>query len=162
MAKLTLKQRKFAKAIADGLPQQAAARVAGYADNSPQALRTQASRLMHLPDVLAEAHRHREQSIAQTATRALSCLASIIDNEAAPAPARVSASKWVLEAAGHGLEAAKLLARIGEGDDKSVSQLSAADLEHLVMMAADKVRFARAAAIDAEVIGGDATEQNDG
>jgi hypothetical protein len=150
MAGLTSKQRAFAKGVASGLPPASAARAAGYAEKSPHALQVQASRLTKHPEVQAAAHAEREKLISQTAHRALACLASIIDNEAAQPAARVQASRWVLEAAGHGLEAAKLLHRIGEGDERAVSQLSAADLEALVVMAADKVRFERGQVIDAE------------
>jgi len=148
MAGLNHRQRKFAKLSAEGLPPVAAARAAGYVTSTPGSLAVQAHRLAHNPEVIAAAHQEREKLISQTAHRALACLASIIDNEQAQPAARVAASKWVLEAAGHGLEAQKLLHRIGEGDDRAVSQLSAADLEALVVMAADKVRFERGQVVD--------------
>lgn len=152
MAKLTSKQKAFAAAKAEGMTASAAARVAGYAETNKHALRVQASRNNYLPEVQAEMRSIREKKISDLATVALSTLASIMQDEAAPAPARVAASKWVLEAAGHGLEAQKLLHRIGEGDERAVSQLSAADLEALVIMAAEKVRFERGQVIDAETV----------
>ena len=163
MAKLTPKQKAFAEARANGANQTEAARIAGYASKTVTSLSVQGARNARLPEVQAAMREIREKEITgDLAQVALSTLRDIMTDTSAPAPARVSAAKWTLEAAGHGLEAAKLLARIGDGDDKSVSQLSAADLEHLVMMAADKVRFERSAAIDAEIIGGDETAQNDG
>ena len=162
MAKLTSKQRRWVEAKAQGMNATEAARVAGYADKSYQAIRTQASRNNKLPAVREAMHAAREELIHGDLSKiALRTLGEIMQDQDAPAPARVSASKWVLEAAGHGLEAAKLLARIGDGDEKSVSQLSAADLERLVMLATDKVRFERSAAIDAEIVGGDQTAQNE-
>jgi hypothetical protein len=162
MAKLTRKQKAFAEAKAQGHTATEAARLAGYAQTSRVSLAVQASRNGRLPEVQAEMRALREKEICgDLAGVALATLHSIMTDQDAPAPARVSASKWVLEAAGHGLEAAKLLARIGDGDEKSVSQLSAADLERLVMLATDKVRFERSAAIDAEIVGGDQTAQNE-
>lgn len=152
MAGLTDKQRKFAEAKAQGMSAADAARVAGYASESQTALRVQASRNNHHPDIQAEMRAIRERAIADLATVALSTLADILQDQGAPAAARVSASKWVLEAGGHGIEAQKLLHRIGEGDERAVSQLSAADLEALVVMAADKVRFERGQVIDAEAV----------
>ena len=150
MAKLTNKQRAFAAAKAEGLSAADAARKAGYAVESQQSLRVQASRNNANPEIQAEMRAIRERSISDLCTVALSTLADILQDQGAPAAARVSASKWVLEAGGHGIEAQKLLHRIGEGDERAVSQLSAADLEALVVMAADKVRFERGQVIDAE------------
>jgi len=161
MAKLTRKQKAFAEAKVQGHTATEAARIAGYAQTSRVALAVQGARNNRLPEVQAEMRAIREKEIGgELAQVALSTLREIMTDTSAPAPARVSASKWVLEAAGHGLEAAKLLHRIGEGDEKSVSQLSAADLERLVMLATDKVRFERAAVIDAEIAGGDGAEES--
>lgn len=154
MAKLTQKQRKFAEAKAQGMTAADAARYAGYASDNATSLRVQASRNNHLPAVQEEMRALREKEIqGDLAHVALVTLREIMTDQQAPAPARVSASKWVLEAAGHGLEAAKLLARAGGDGEKAVSELSAADLERLVIAASDKVRLERAAVLDAEIIG---------
>jgi len=150
---LTKKQRVFATAIAKGANRSQAARVAGYSDKSDGGLRQTAHRTASLPEVQRAAHAERERILcSEGAPLALATLQAIMSDSAQPAAARVSAAKWTLEAAGHGLEAAKLLAKIGEGDDRAVSQLSAADLERLVMLAADKVQFERAAVIDADIL----------
>lgn len=156
MSKLTQKQKEFARCLALGMNATQAAKAAGYADNSSQALRTQASRNNALPAVQAEAHAQREKLLTGVlASKAIAALEFVLDSPDSPAPAKVAAARFVLEAAGHGLEAKKLLHRIGEGDDRAVSQLSAADLERLVLMAAEQVKFERAAAIEAEILPSD-------
>jgi hypothetical protein len=86
------------------------------------------------------------------AQKALAALEYVLDAPEVPAAAKVQAARWVLEAGGHGIEAKKLLHRIGEGDETVVSQLNAGDLERLVLVAADRVRFERQALVEAEVI----------
>lgn len=150
---MTKKQRAFSKALALGLNATECARVAGYSDNSPGALRQTASRTLALPEIQRAAHAEREKIICGgLAQAALGCLASIIGNEDAPAAARVAAAKWALEAGGHGLEARKLAARLGDDSERAVSQMTAADLERLVLLAEDKVRFERGAMVEAEII----------
>ncbi len=150
---LTQRQKAFAKHLALGLTATEAARAAGYSDSSPQGLRVGASRLQHHPDIQREAHAQRERRLQGTmASKALATLEHVLDSPDSPAAAKVQAARWILEASGHGIEAAKLLHRIGDADERVVSQLSAADLEALVLAATDKVRFERAAAIEAEVI----------
>lgn len=153
MAGLTSKQRAFAKGVANGLPPASAARAAGYAEKSPHALQVQASRLTKHPEVQAAAHAEREKLISQTAHRALACLAAIIDNEAAQPAARVAASKWVLEAAGHGIESRRLEARIGDRDEVAPHRMSLETLEHAAGLAMQHVleereKAAQAAALD--------------
>ena len=153
MAGLNHRQRKFAKLSAEGLPPVAAARAAGYVTSTPGSLAVQAHRLAHNPEVIAAAHQEREKIISQTAHRALACLASIIDNEAAQPAARVAASKWVLEASGHGIESRRLEARIGDRDEVAPHRMSLETLEAAAGLAMQHVleereKAAQAAALD--------------
>jgi len=87
---------------------------------------------------------------------ALGTLGNIMKDETAPAAARVQASRWVLEAAGHGLPAAALAARLGmDGADKPLSEFSLADLEEMTKRAAeslDRMRSVNAPTIEAEAM----------
>jgi hypothetical protein len=87
---------------------------------------------------------------------ALGTLGNIMKDETAPAAARVQASRWVLEAAGHGLPAAALAARLGmDGTDKPLSEFSLADLEEMTKRAAeslDRMRSVNAPTIEAETL----------
>ena len=87
---------------------------------------------------------------------ALGTLSNIMRDETAPAAARVQASRWVLEAAGHGLPAAALAARLGmDGADKPLSEFSLADLEEMTRRAAeslDRMRTVNAPTIEADTL----------
>ena len=87
---------------------------------------------------------------------ALGTLSNIMRDETAPAAARVQASRWVLEAAGHGLPAAALAARLGmDGADKPLSEFSLADLEEMTRRAADsldRMRSVNAPIIEANTL----------
>jgi hypothetical protein len=87
---------------------------------------------------------------------ALGTLSNIMRDETAPAAARVQASRWVLEAAGHGLPAAALAARLGmDGSDKPLSEFSLADLEEMTRRAAEsleRMRTVSAPTIEAESV----------
>jgi hypothetical protein len=88
---------------------------------------------------------------------ALGTLAKIMRDETAPAAARVQASRWVLEAAGHGLPAAALAARLGmDGSDKPLSEFSLADLEEMTRRAADSLDRMRS--VNAPIIETDTLE----
>jgi hypothetical protein len=92
----------------------------------------------------------------ELANVALGTLSNIMRDETAPAAARVQASRWVLEAAGHGLPAAALAARLGMSDaDKPLSEFSLADLEDMTRRAAeslDRLRTVSAPTIEAETL----------
>jgi|GEM_PF-6036940 len=146
---LTHKQRDFARNIANGMGQSAAARAAGYAHGSPNALAVTARRTLALPEVQRAAHTERERILCGgLAHKALRCLESIIDSDTAPAAAKFAASRWVLEAGGHGIESRRLALRAGDDSERSPSQLTAADLERLVIKSIAEVD--RLSAIDAE------------
>jgi len=131
---LTDKQARFAKLIADGVPQTEAALAAGYANSSPNALAVTASRLMRHPEIRRAAFEQREARLAgPLGQKAMATLESIIEDETAPAPARVKAAVWILEATGHGLQAKLGAARLGLNDgNKPLSQLTVEELESFV------------------------------
>jgi len=64
--------------------------------------------------------------------------------------ARVQAARFVLEAAGHGIENRRLLARSGDDDEKPLHQLSLQTLEALAHAAEIQVREARGTIIEVE------------
>ena len=150
---LTQKQRAFAKNIAAGMGKSAAAAAAGYAKESPASLAVTANRMMKHPDILKAAHEERERRLAgPLAHKALAALEGVLDNPDAPAASKVQAARWILEAGGHGLESRRLLARVGEVDERTVSLLSVADLERLVSIGQDRVRFVKAGILEAELV----------
>lgn len=132
---LTNKQDAFARAIADGMTASKAARAAGYADNSTSAISTQAHRLAHDPNIQRAIHNYREARLSgPLASKALSCLESVMDDLAAPPAARLQAARWILEAAGHGVAAQSLQLRAGSVvADKPMHDWSLAELEAMVV-----------------------------
>ncbi len=163
---LTRKQRDFARNLAMGMNATQAAKAAGYADNSSQALRTQASRLTQHQDVQREAHAQRERRLTGTlAQKALAALEGVLDDTAAPAAARVQAARWVLEASGHGIESRRLEARIGDADEQAPSRMSLAALENAAGLAlqhvmAEREKDALATAIEAEIVSAEDEPEN--
>jgi len=150
---LTSKQRAFAKHIARGLTATEAARAAGYAQENAESLHVTASRLQRHPEIQMAAHAERERRLqGDLATLAISTLEGLLRSNETPAAARMQAVKFVLEGAGHGLESRRLALKVTDDSDKPTSQLTAADLERLVLIAADRVRAERAAIIDAEIV----------
>jgi hypothetical protein len=133
---LTEKQEKFVEGIVKGLGQMDAARVAGYSDGSREGWR-----LMRVPAVaLAIKERQTAQIMGDLSGVAMSTLRAVMVDETAPAAARVSAAKWTLEAAGHGLAAALGSARLGlDVSDKPLSALSLSELEDMAQSAAASV-----------------------
>ena len=131
---LTDKQEAFARAVADGATASKAARMAGYADNTASSITTQASRLAHDPNVRRAIHNYREDRLSgPMASKALSCLESVMDDTAAPPAARLQAARWILEAAGHGVAAQSLQLRAGSVvADRPMSDWSLAELEAMV------------------------------
>lgn len=156
---LTDKQKSFIAGITRGLTLTAAAREAGYSDASPHALRVAASRTMSLPEVQAAAHAAREKKLqGPLAEKAIACLESIITSETAPAASRVQASRWILEAGGHGIESRRLAARLDDGGDVAPHRMSLEALEVAAGLALRHVEQEReaaavAAAVEAEIIG---------
>ncbi|MEI6656722.1 MAG: hypothetical protein WCP45_18305 [Verrucomicrobiota bacterium] len=150
---LTPKQRRFAKNIAAGMGQSAAAAAAGYANDSRASLAVTACRMLKNPDIQRAAYAEREARLAgPLAHKALSAMEGVLDNPDAPAASKVQAARWILEAGGHGIESRRLLARIGEVDERAVSLLSVADLERLVTSGQERVRFVKASIIEAETV----------
>jgi len=150
---LTTKQRAFARNLARGMTASDAARASGYAKENAESLHVTASRLQHHPDIQRAAYAEREARLAgPLAHKALSALEGVLDNPDAPAASKVQAARWILEAGGHGIESRRLLARIGEVDERAVSLLSVADLERLVTSGQERVRFVKAGIIEAETV----------
>jgi hypothetical protein len=128
--KLTEKQKAFVEHIAQGVKPTAAARLAGYAADSSASLRVQASRNLSNPAIHKAAFADRERQLhGPLAKVALATLSAVMQDESAPAAARIQAARWTLESAGHGLAAQLGAARLGLDGDKPISQLSIADLE---------------------------------
>ena len=80
----------------------------------------------------------------------------VMTDETAPAAARVSAAKWALEAAGYGLEAQKAQLKLGIGEDKPLSEMTADELADFIVRRTDERKRAIDAqtnpTIDAEVV----------
>jgi hypothetical protein len=130
----------------------AAAITAGY---SKERARHTGWDLTHLPKISDAIKKEQMRHIGgELANVALGTLSSIMRDEAAPAAARVQASRWVLEAAGHGLPAAALAARLGMTDaDKPLSEFSLADLEEMTRRASEsleRMRSVNAPTIEAD------------
>ena len=162
---LTPKQRRFAKNIAAGMGKSAAAAAAGYAKDNPASLAVTACRMMKHPEILRAAHAEREARLAgPMASKALATLESVMDNPDAPAPAKVAAARWILEATGHGLESRKLEARIGDTDEHAPHRMTLEALEAAAGLAlahveAEREKAAQTAAIEAELVPADGVEE---
>ncbi|WP_367872337.1 terminase small subunit [Luteolibacter sp. Populi] len=139
---LTDKQAKFARLVADGMQGAEAAKAAGYANGSRNSLSVTASRLMQHAEVRREIFERREARLAgPLADKAMRCLEGIIEDETAPAAARVKAATFVLESAGHGLQAKLGYTRLGiEADKREPSQMSLAELEAMVARTQERLR----------------------
>lgn len=135
-----------------------AARAAGYADSSPHALRVEASRLQHHPDVQREAFLQRERRLqGPLASKALASLEGVLDSPDSPAAARFAAARWILEAGGHGIESRRLEARIGDADEQAPHRMTLEALEAACGIAlahceAEREKEAQAAAIEAVIV----------
>jgi len=134
-AEFTEQQQKFIEAVTNGKPHTVAAVEAGYSDSRS------GWRLLRVP-AIAAAIKERQAALlcGDLSGVALSTLRAVMIDETAPAAARVSAAKWTLEAAGHGLAAALGSARLGlDVSDKPLSALSLSELEAMAEQAAASV-----------------------
>lgn len=158
---LNSKQRRFAKNIAAGMGKSAAAAAAGYAQSNPASLAVTACRMLKHPEILRAAHAEREARLAgPMASKALATLESVMDDDTAPAPAKVAAARWILEASGHGIESRRLEARIGDTDEHAPHRMTLEALEAacgvaLAHVAQEREKAAQAAAIEAELVSDD-------
>lgn len=148
-------QAQFVRAyVKNGGNASAAAVEAGYSkDRSRQA----GWELSRKPKIIEAVKVEQARYISgELSNVALGTLGNIMKDETAPAAARVQASRWVLEAAGHGLPAAALAARLGmDGADKPLSEFSLADLEEMTKRAAEsleRMRSVNAPTIEADAI----------
>jgi hypothetical protein len=144
---LTAKQRDFVLAyLANGGQAGKAAISAGYADPVPTGWK-----LLRNRAVLAAIHDETVQRVATGGAIGVAVLVEVAQDKAAPPAARVSAAKWLAEAAGHGLAARKAGELAADDDD-----LADKSLGELYAMA-EQLREQLAAKRDAErVIEGDA------
>lgn len=148
---LTTKQQAYALAVAEGASSQQAARMANYACTSAASLRVQASRLANDPNIQQAILEHRQRRLSgPMASKALACLEGIAEDLTAPPAARVAASRWILEAAGMGLENRRLLARHPEDSNKALSSLTLSELEELCQSAERRMKQADGREIEAE------------
>jgi hypothetical protein len=154
-AGLTETQAQFVRAfVKNGGNASAAAVEAGY---SKERARFTGYDLTRNPKIIEAVKMEQARYISgELSNVALGTLGNIMRDETAPAAARVQASRWVLEAAGHGLPAAALAARLGmDGTDKPLSEFSLADLEEMTKRAAeslDRMRAVNAPTIEAEAL----------
>lgn len=147
---LTHRQSKFAAFLAEGFTASDSARLAGFANSNPAALRVTASRLQHHPDVKREAFIQREARLAGLAGKALKCLDSIISDEACPPAARVQAARYLLDAAGHGVVNRQLSARHPNNGTKAISDMTLAELETMVIHAESQLKQAEGREVDTD------------
>ena len=152
---LTDQQAEFVRQyVKNGGNGSAAAIVAGY--GKERAAKT-AYDLSRNPKIIDAIKLQQSRYISgELSNVALGTLGNIMKDETAPAAARVQASRWVLEAAGHGLPAAALAARLGMSDaDKPLSEFSLADLEEMTRRASEsleRMRSVNAPTIEADAI----------
>lgn len=148
---LTTKQQAFALAIAEGATATAAARMAGYADSSAQALRVGASRLANDSKIQQAVFQHRERRLqGPLASKALACLEGVMDDETAPPAARITAAKFILEAAGHGIENRRLAIRHPQENDRQLSDYTLAELEAMANAAEVRLKIVQGQVIDGD------------
>lgn len=143
MAHLTQQQRDFAaQMVLTGGNGAEAARRAGFAtDSAPQA----AYRLMRLPHIQATVRTEQERILkGHLASKALYVLEKIMDDENAPAGARVDAAKTVLDRAGlPALRQTEITVL-----EKPMGEMSAQELESFLNAAREKVRDLQALPMD--------------
>lgn len=155
-AGLTETQSQFVREyVKNGGNASAAAVAAGYSKDRSRQAGWELSRSKKVIEaVKVEQARYISGELSNVA---LGTLGNIMRDETAPAAARVQASRWVLEAAGHGLPAAALAARLGmDGADKPLSEFSLADLEEMTKRAADSLDRMRS--VNAPIVEADALE----
>lgn len=130
---LTPKQEAFITAyVANGGKQQEAAREAGYA--TP---RVDGWKLLTNPAIQKAVQERINQAVTQGQVVAWGVMQELMMDPTVQPATRFAASKWTLEASGHGLEAAKLKAKIGLEGHKSMSDMTTDELElHVANLAA--------------------------
>lgn len=126
---LTEKQARFARLLGNGLSQTDAARGAGYGNRSEGSLRVTGHKLAKNPEIQRAAFQEREAILTGSlANKALATLGNILDDETAPAPAKVTAAKFILESAGHGIESKKLALKAAETMKRGLVDMSTEEL----------------------------------
>lgn len=147
---LTDQQTAFVAAyIANGANGTQAAIAAGY-----QSPGSESWRLMQNPAIRAAINAEADKRLAGAGVIGIGVLVDIARDKGAPTPSRVSAAKWLAEAAGHGLAARKA----GEAtDDKPLEEMSAAELVQAIAGIGGAIQQMRQqqAASDAQVIEGE-------
>jgi hypothetical protein len=119
---LTDQQTAFIAAyVANGANAPEAAKQAGYSH-----WQSESWRLMQNPAVRAALHAEADKRLAGAGAIGIGVLVEIARDKGAPAPSRVSAAKWLAEAAGHGLAARK--AGETDGETKPLEEMTAAEL----------------------------------
>ena len=127
MEGLTEKQAAFVEGVVrGGLNRVEAARVAGYSNPS-----TESGRLIRIPSVQSAIQRERQAVICTDGARlAWDTVEGLMRDVTAPHAVRFQASRWVLEAAGHGL-AAQVAKAQGEGE-KDLAGMTLGELEAFI------------------------------
>lgn len=130
---LTEKQRAFVDAmLVNGGKETDAAKAAGYANP-----REEGWRLRRNPAIQHEIRTRMQERVLGGQVTAWNVMQELMTDPTVAAPTRFAASKWTLEAAGHGLEAAKLRAKVGLESQKSMSEMTTEELEaHVAMLSA--------------------------
>jgi hypothetical protein len=148
---LSEKQKIFVREYSRGASATAAATVAGYSRPSTDGYRERKN-----PAVLQAIREAQTAQLGSLAGVAINTMRDVMTDETAPAAARISAAKWALEAAGFGLESQKAQLRLGLGEDKPLSEMTADELADFIVRRTDERKRANDAqtnpAIDAEVI----------
>ena len=125
MNDLTQQQADFAvNFVANGGNGAEAARDAGYAEAHARVSAYRLVRLPHVQDAIRA--EQRRQLNGDMATKALSVLKGILEDDEAPYGARVDAAKTILDRAG--IIAPKSRGE-GEGDSKEIDEMTMAELE---------------------------------
>jgi phage terminase small subunit len=125
MNDLTDQQADFAvNFVANGGNGAEAARDAGYAEANARSAAYKLVRMPHVQDAIRK--EQRRQLGGEMATKALSVLKGILDDDEAPYGAKVDAARTILDRAG--LIAPKSRGD-GEGDEKEIDQMTMAELE---------------------------------
>lgn len=148
---LTGRQTKFAANIARGMSARDAAQASGYSDNSEGGLRTTGSRLQNDPRIQKAAFLERERRLnGPLAHLALQTLQDVMTDLNAPPAARIQAARFTLEAAGHGVVNRQLAARHPDQGNKSISDMTLAELTEMVIQAESQLKQAEGREVDAD------------
>lgn len=138
---LTEKQKAFVDFyVSNGGDAQLAAKSAGYADAKLDGWRNRNN-----PAVQIAIRNAQALAIQEGAAVAWKFMVEAIKDPVMPAPVRFQAAKWTLEASGHGLAAQALLAKVGGGADKPISEMSVSELEDYVKRLGSAVESAKVA-----------------